>query len=55
MQPNLFVHLHNSAPGAFPLDLLVLGVYTFSPGAAGAVSIYDPLEGTETTMLVLAR
>jgi hypothetical protein len=32
---------------AFALDLLGFDVYTFPPGAAGAMSFHDPFEGTE--------
>src|SRR5205823_10284052 len=32
---------------AFALDLCGCGVYTFPPGAPGAMSFHDPLEGTE--------
>ena len=32
---------------AFALDRLGCGVYTFPPGAAGAMSLSGPLEGTE--------
>jgi hypothetical protein len=38
-------------PDAFALDLFRFGVYTFPPEAAGALSIHDPLEGTETKLL----
>jgi hypothetical protein len=37
-------------PSAFALDLFGFGVYTFPPGAAGAMSFHDPLEGTETSV-----
>jgi hypothetical protein len=32
---------------AFALDLFGFGMYTCPLGAAGAMSFYDPLEGTE--------
>jgi hypothetical protein len=35
-------------PNAFALDLFGFDVSTFPPGAAGALSFHDPLEGTET-------
>ena len=35
-------------PSAFALDLFGFDVYTFPRGAAGAMSLLDPLEGTET-------
>ena len=39
-------------PNAFALDLFGCGVYPFPPGAAGAMSFHDPLEGTETKNFV---
>ena len=42
-------------PSAFALDLFGFGVYTFPPGAAGARSFHDPLEGTETRTEVINR
>ena len=38
---------------AFALDRFGCGVYTFPPGAAGAMSLHDPLEGTEIIYAVL--
>src|SRR5207248_11190360 len=38
---------------AFALDLFRFGVYTFPPGAPGAMSFHDPLEGTEMRVLKL--
>jgi hypothetical protein len=38
-----------TGPSAFALDLFGFDVYTFPPGAAGAKSFHDPLEGTETS------
>ena len=40
-------------PSALALDLCGFGVYPFPPGAAGAMSFHDPLEGTETRLLLL--
>jgi hypothetical protein len=37
-----------SLPNALALDLFGCDVYTFSLGAAGALSFHDPFEGTET-------
>src|SRR5712692_204255 len=42
-------------PSAFSLDFLGFGVYTFPPGAAGAMSFHDPLEGTETSLSFTCR
>jgi hypothetical protein len=41
------------ALSAFALDRFGCGVYTFLPGAAGAMSLHDPLEGTEIIYAVL--
>ena len=38
---------------AFALDRFGSGVYPFPPGVAGALSVHDPLEGTEITYAVL--
>ena len=38
-------------PNAFALDFLGFDVYTPPPGAAGALSFHDPLEGTETKVV----
>ncbi len=42
-------------PSAFALDLFGFDVYTFPPGAAGAMSFHDPLEGTETSSFLIRR
>ena len=36
-------------PSALALDLCGFGMYPFPPGAAGANTFPDPLEGTETS------
>src|SRR5213082_2313570 len=38
---------------AFALDPFRFGMYTFPPGAPGAVSFHDPLEGAEIRVLKL--
>jgi hypothetical protein len=45
----LAIYALDTFPNAF-LDLFGFGMYTFPPGAAGALSFHDPLEGTETKL-----
>ena len=49
--PTSQIRDHISLPSAFALDLFGFDVYTFSRGAAGAMSFHDPLEGTEIRAL----
>ena len=42
-------------PNAFALDLFGCDVYTFPPGATGAISFHDPFEGTEILILMFRK